>query len=71
MAVILAGQDTTVLNHFTDVLLVVVEGLSGASGRDFLQALVRQLAVTLQVKYAFLSELLGPHACGPERLLER
>jgi PAS domain S-box-containing protein len=59
-AVILAGQDITALNRFADALLSVVEGLSGASGRDFLQALVRQLALTLQVKYAFLSDVVTP-----------
>lgn len=59
-AVILAGQDITALSRFTEILLSLVEGLSGVSGQDFLQALVQQLAVTLQVKYAFLSELLTP-----------
>ena len=62
--VILAGQDITELDRFYDMLLSVVEGLSGASGQDFLQVLVRQLAVTLQVKYAFLSELLSPSRAG-------
>ena len=59
-AVILAGQDITALNRFASILLSLVEGLSGTSSQDFLQALVRQLAVTLQVKYAFLSELQSP-----------
>ena len=43
-----------------DALRAIVEGTAGASGEDFFRALVRNLAMAMGVRYAFIAEFLPP-----------
>ena len=41
-------------------LRAVLEAITGTTGSDFFAALVRDLATALEVRYAFVSECVGP-----------
>ena len=55
-------EDVTKRKRTEEALRAVVEGTAGASGEEFFRVLVRNLAVALGVRYAFVGKLLeGPH----------
>lgn len=65
----LDGKSTLVLGVATDIterkqmeaaLRLIVEGTAAKTGREFFQSLVRHLAEVLQVRYAFVTELIKP-----------
>ena len=43
-----------------DTLRAIVEGTATATGHDFFAALVKNLALALNVHYAFVAEFAGP-----------
>jgi PAS domain S-box-containing protein len=65
----LDGRSTLVLGVATDItehkqmeaaLRSIVEGTAAKTGREFFRSLVRHLAAILQVRYAFVTELIKP-----------
>ncbi len=47
-------------HQMEQALRLIVEGTAAKIGQDFLRSLVRQLAKILDVRYAFIAELVGP-----------
>ena len=61
-------KDISERKYADDVLKQIVVGTSAAIGDDFLKALVKNLATSLRVKYAFIGELTGGK---PEKVVTR
>ena len=71
------GQTTLVLGVATDItdrkqmeqaLHLIVEGTAAKTGREFFHSLVRHLAAVLQVRYAFVTELIKPKTTSARTL---
>lgn len=54
-------KDISERKHADKVLKEIVVGTSAVIGDNFLKSLVRHLATSLNVKYAFIGELVGEH----------
>jgi signal transduction histidine kinase len=57
-AAVFAGIDIDGRKRAEETLRIIVEGTSPTIGGDFFRSLVRHLAVTLQIRFAFVSELV-------------
>jgi hypothetical protein len=47
------------LQHFQDTLQAIVDGTASVTGEDFFSALVQNLATTLDVRYALVTEIVS------------
>jgi len=57
-AAVFAGIDIDERKRAEETLRMIVEGTSPTIGGDFFRSLVRHLAITLQIRFAFVSELV-------------
>lgn len=55
------GTDISDRKQMEEALQLIVEGTAAKTGNEFFHSLVRHLAEVLQVRYAFVTELLKPN----------
>ena len=63
---VVAFKDISERKHAEEVLKQIVVGTSAAIGDEFLKSLVKHLAISLNVKYAFIGEM---HKDQPEKVV--